>query len=123
MWWRALNIEIGATLGCIEEALIAGKPIRGSKTIERPCLAPRPRRIVSPALVGRLAQELAVLQFEYAFVGSAAVAAHEVPSRRQAVFARFPEQVPVAGPIGCVKDDAHVHHDVDETAVGSHEGS
>src|SRR5215218_9804464 len=58
VWWRALDVEIGAALRRIQEALVARKPVRGAKTIERPTLAPRPGRIVSPALVRRLAQEL-----------------------------------------------------------------
>src|SRR5215207_6599864 len=59
VWWRALDVEIGAALRRIQEALVARKPVCAAKTIERPTLAPRPGRIVSPTLVRCLAQELA----------------------------------------------------------------
>src|SRR5215218_4928497 len=56
-------------------------------------------------------------------MSSAAITTHEVPSCREAVLLRFPEQAPVAIPVCGVKDNANVHHDVDETTIWSHEGS
>jgi len=51
---RVGDIEIGAALGGIQESLIAREGVGGAEAVERPGQPARPRRVVAPALVGRL---------------------------------------------------------------------
>ncbi len=99
------------------------KVIGRAEAVERPGQPARPGGVVTPALVGGLAQELARLQVEDALVGGAAVAAHQIAARGQAVLVGDAPQILVAGLEGGVEDDAHVHHDVDEEALVGDEGA
>ena len=63
------------------------------------------------------------MQVEDAFMGGAAVAAHQVFSCSQAVLARDLCQLLVAALLGGIEDDADVHHDINEEAVLRQEGA
>ena len=62
-------------------------------------------------------------QVEDAFMGGAAVAAHQVFAGSQAVLEGDLGQLFVPALLGGVEDDADVHHDIDEEAVLSQEGA
>jgi hypothetical protein len=79
--------------------------------------------VIGVSLLGRLLAERARGQVEDRLVGGAAVAADEVPPRRQAVLDRDARELGVPGALGGVEDDADVHHDVDEQAVGGQEAA
>ena len=67
------------------------------------------------------AEERAGLEVEDPLVRGAAVGADERPLGRPAVGDGQVVQGAVAGLAGGVEDDRHVHHDVDEQALGRHE--
>ena len=71
--------------------------------------------------MGRLPQERAGLGVEDPFVGRRAVGTDQGPLGGAAVGDRQVVQVLVARLAGGVKDERHVHHDVDEQALGRHE--
>ena len=71
--------------------------------------------------MGRLAEECAGLGVEDPLVRRAAVGADERPLGRPAVGDGQVVQGLVAGLAGGVEDDRHVHHDVDEQALGRDE--
>src|SRR3954447_18105209 len=111
--------EIGAPFGGIEETLVPRKAEGGAKPVDRPGLSAGPTRIVAPALMGRLAEELTAIEIEDALVRRTAVAAHEIAPCRQAVFGHIGEQPRVARFLRGVKDDPDIHHDVDKATLGS----
>ncbi len=84
-----LQVEIGAHTRSLQEAVFTGQAVNGIETIERPGLAASPGGVASPALVGRLAQELTAFQVEETLMGGTSIPAHDCPPGGQAVVHGF----------------------------------
>ena len=117
-----LNVEIGAGHGGLEEPRVAGIAVAGPEPVQRPGEPAGPAGIPAIPLVGRLLQELARLEIEKALVGGGAVAADQHPAGGQGVAHGDIHQARVARLGGRIKNDAHVHHDVDEERILRDEG-
>ena len=118
-----LEVETGAGFGGLQIVRFAGHLIGRPKAIQRPGQPPRPGRIAAPALMGGLAQKLAGLQVENAFMGGGAIAAHQITAGGAAMGMRFTQQVVIPCLPGGVKDNPHVHHDVNKERFVRHEGA
>ncbi len=114
---RALNIEASASLRSLQKAFISGQSVDRPKTIQRPGLPARPGCIGPPALLCALPQKLPTLQVKNPFVGRAAVAAHQHAAGGQAVPGCNRLKRCVFALLRGVKDNAHIHHNIDEQAV------
>ena len=68
MCWSPLDVEVGATLGGIQEPGVLGKLIGSGKTIDSPRLSWGPGLIVAPSLMGCLLQKLAGFDVKESFV-------------------------------------------------------
>ena len=85
MRWRALEVEVSATLGGIQKPCVLGELVGRGKAVYGPGLSARPTRIIAPALVGRLPQKFAGFGVKETFVRRAAVAPHQKPAGGEAV--------------------------------------
>src|SRR5213078_1629882 len=74
-----------------------------------------------PTLMSGLAQESPGIGIENALMGGAAVGTDKIPSGHMTVFQSDLPQGVVVGGIGGPKDDADVHHDVDEERLRTDE--
>jgi hypothetical protein len=85
MCWSSLDVEVGATLGGIQEPGVLSKLISRCETKDGPGLSARPTRIVALSLVRCLLQKLACFDIKESFVGSASVAPHQKTASGQAM--------------------------------------
>ena len=121
MRWSPFDVEVGTTLGGIQEPGVFGKLISRREPIDGPGLSARPTRIVAPSLVGCLLQKLAGFDIKEAFVLSASIASHQKTAGGEAMVDGNLEEGCVFGLLSRVKDNPDVHHDVDEDTVLGYE--
>ena len=94
------------------------KSITSAKAVKRPGQTARPARIAAIALLSRLPQKLAGLEIKDAFVRRAAVSAHQrAPRCHDSVVCASSSNARSPVSQRSIKDDADVHHDVDEVGI------
>jgi len=71
MRWSPFDVEVGTTLGGIQEPAVFGKLISRGEPIDGPGLSACPARIVAPSLMGCLLQKLTGFDIKEPFVRSA----------------------------------------------------
>ena len=102
---------------------VAGQGVHGREPVQRPGQPARPRRVVAPALLSGLAQKLAGIKIEDAFMAGRPVAAYQILAGRLAVLLGNVDQMLIIGLQPCHGNDADVHHDVDEDRIRRQEGT
>ncbi len=90
-------------------------------TIQRPAQAAGPGAFRADALMRTGAEKGSGLQIEQAFLGGGAVGADDLVAGGAAMGRGDAEELRIAGFLGCIKNDRHVHHDVDEQRIGRNE--
>ncbi len=111
------DVVIGAGFGCFEKPRIAAVFVRKAEAVQRPAQAARPAGIAAVTLLRALAQKFAGLEIENSFLRRGAVAAHQVAARGEAMAQRNVAQPAIARFTRGIKNDADVHHDVDEERI------
>jgi hypothetical protein len=104
-----------------QEFFAAGQAKHFAIAVQRPGQTAGPGAVVAQTLMRGLTQEFAGGQVERAFVGCGTMGPHNGIARGSAVGFGDAQQFFVTGFAGGIKNNRHVHHDVDEQRFRRHE--